>query len=333
MPYVANHVSKAEVDRIAKGLEQYYAEAWEAGVKGLFDKMAQSQMGIATKYLDSAKDSWVSLTKKSSDSFRVTFKADLESRLRTYLANKSDVMIALVGIGEKLIDQVASKLPVPGLKSAIGTVSSFAAGKLKDELHKRSITEADKKLAEQSQAELQKMFSNDKDALACIDNSMKQYKTLTNFIGTIPPTATNFNDAITFPKSAFKVQQAASSLNVSLVGIRQYLEAMSERLVACQDMSTRYIADVRTKMPGVVESLLENSYNDGKAKGSGDLAGRKYAAPGIPRVAQASPSAGGATLLANAMAHALAQGYYDAGNTGPMLTGMPKMPPQLRPRA
>src|SRR5262245_4006139 len=132
MPYVGTHFNKAEVDRIAKGLEQYYAEAWEAGVRGLFDKMGQSQMGIATKYLDSAKDTWASLSKKSNDSFRVTFKADLETRLRTYLANKSDVMIVLVGIGEKLLDQVASKVPVPGLKSAISTVGNFAAGKLKD---------------------------------------------------------------------------------------------------------------------------------------------------------------------------------------------------------
>ena len=231
MPY---QVNQTEVNAIAAGLAEYYTDAWQTGIKSVVANMGRSQMGLVSKYVDVAKDSYANLKKSSGDSFRVTFKSDLKQQISLFFANKYDVAQALVGVGEKIVDKVSGMIPIPQLGSALNSVADFAAGKAKEALHDRSVTEADKMLAAQSDAELQKMFANDKDTITFIENSMKQYKTLTNYIATLPTNVTSFDDAITFPKSAFRVQQAASSLNVSLWSIRQYCAAMQERLVECQ---------------------------------------------------------------------------------------------------
>jgi hypothetical protein len=327
MPY---QVNQTEVNAIAAGLAEYYTDAWQTGIKSVVANMGRSQMGLVSKYVDVAKDSYANLKKSSGDSFRVTFKSDLKQQISLFFANKYDVAQALVGVGEKIVDKVTGLIPIPHLGSALNSVAGFAAGKAKEELHDRSVTEADRMLMAQSDAELQKMFANDKETTTFIENSMKQYKTLTNYIATLPTNVTSFDDAITFPKSAFRVQQAASSLNVSLWSIRQYCAAMQERLVECQNMSQQYIATVREKMPSIVTTVLKDAYGEANNKGKIDVSGNKYSAPQPPRPAATKPGAGGATLLAGAVAHALAQGYYDAGNTGPVLTSMPKMPPQLR---
>src|SRR4051812_40572623 len=323
MPY---QVNQTEVNNIAAALKVYYDAAWQDGIKNVVANMGRSQMGLVSKYLDVAKDSYANLKRTSGDSFRVTFKAELKQQISLFLANKNDVAQTLVGVGEKIVDKLASMIPVPHLGMAVSGAIGFAAGKLKDELHDRSITEADKTLVAQSDAELQKMFANDKETSQFIENSMKQYKTLTNYIGMLPANATSFDDAITFPKSAFRVQQAASSLNVALWSIRQYCAAMQERLVACQKMSEQYIATVRDKMPQVVTTVLTDAYSEGMNKGRIDVSSSTHSAPQSPKAATAKPGAGGATLLANAMALALAQGYYDAGKTGSVRAAAPLKP-------
>jgi len=327
MPY---QVNQTDVNNIAAGLAAYYTSAWEAGVKGLFGTAAQSQMGVGAKYIDMAKDSYASLKKSSGDSFRVTFRSDLKLQIGLFFANKYDVAQNLVTAGEKLIDKVASLIPLPQLASAVTAAAGFAAGKAKDELHDRSIGQADKMLTNVSDGDVQKMFDNDKATMTSVENSMKHYKTLTNYISQLPTNATSFDDAITLPKAAFRVQEAASHLNVELIKIRKYYEAMHERLLQCQDVSQVYIKQVRDKMPSVVSTVLTDAYSEGSNKGKIDMSSNKYTAPQSPKLATARAGAGGATLLANAMAHALAQGYYDAGNTGVMFATVPKMPPQLR---
>jgi hypothetical protein len=323
-------ITRAEVQEIADALAEYYDEAWGAGVKSLVDRMAQSQMGIVTKYLDQAKDTYNSLKKKSADSFRITFKAQLKMQVGLYFSNKSDVATALVTIGEKAIELLADKIPVPHLGSVVTAVSGFAADKAKKKLHERSITEADKQLEAKSGAELQKFFTSDLEASEFIANATKQYKTIGNYINMLPNTITTFDDAITYPKSTFKLQQAASSLNVSLWRIIDYLEAMSERLVTCQEVSKSYIETVRTKMPEAVENVLQRSYADGVVKGKADITANKYSAPGLPTLPP--KQGGGATLLAHRVAHAVSQGYYNAGNTGPkFVTPGPKPPLPPKP--
>ena len=325
MPY---QITKADADLIANAMEEYYNEAWQAGIKNLMNRVAHKNMGLVTGYIDTAKDTWANLRKKSSDSFKVTFKSDLKLQVGLYFANKFDVMSDLVTIGEKAVDKLASYIPVPHLGSVLTAATGFAAGKARDELHNRSITEADKLLIAQSDAELQKMFSNDKETIEFVEKTMKQYKTLTNYISLMPTNVTNFDDAVTFPKSAFKIQQAASSLNVALWSIRMYTEAMSERLVECQKMSQQYIAQVRSDMPTAVMNVVQEAYRQGELKGQGDLDKKKYAAPPSPKLV--TKPGGGATMLANRMAHAMAQGYYDVGNKGPMLTSAPHKAP-VRP--
>jgi hypothetical protein len=323
-------VPKPEIQAIADGLEQYYTDAWETGIKNIADRMARSQMGIVTGYIDQAKDTYASMKKESADKFKVTFMAQLKLQIGLAFSNKADVVSVLVTLGEKALNKLADKIPVPALGQVVSAVTSFAADKARDELHERSITETDKKLAAKSGAELQKFFTTDKDAAAFIDNATKQYKTIGNYINMLPKNITTFDDAITYPKSAFKVMQAASSLNVSLWRIRNYLDSMSERLVECQKVSSQYIETVRTKMPDAVESVLQHAYAEGVTKGKADVGKKTYTPVKPPK--EPAPQGGGATRLADRVAHALAQGYYDAGNTGPLYVtgakpaGVPKSP-------
>jgi hypothetical protein len=331
-------ISQDELNRLGGLLTNYYEEAWQAGIKGLFDNMARSQMGIVTGYLDMAKDTWTNFRKKSSDSFMITFKPELKAAVGRYFANKSDVMTDLVNIGEKVLSALASHIPVPYAGTAAKLVIGFAADKGRSELHERSVTEADKQLAAKSGGELAKFFTSDTEAAAFVAKSIDQYKTICKFIDTTPKNINTFDDAVTFPGSVFKVQAAASSLNVALMFIEYYLDAMRSRLVEIQTISKDYIATVRKDMPGAVHAVLERAYAEGYAKGQNDITKNKYAKPGQPQF-QAPTKPGGATQLAAYVAHALSQGYYDSGNTGPRFggpmtrprsTGGPPPPPPLR---
>jgi hypothetical protein len=334
VPY---NVSKADVDSIADALEEYYNEAWQKGIKGAVDGIARSQMGPVTAALDQARDGFQTLKKGSADKFRVTLKADLKQQLSLYFSNKYDVISDFVSLAEKGLDQLASlMIPVPkgadllskgiaaGVNAGASAVIGFGAKKAQDVLADKAIGQADKFLAAKSSTDLDKMFSNERDAAKFVENTMAQYKTITNYINTLPATITSFDDAITFPKSVFKVQAAASSLSVSLWSLRQYVEAMAARMESCKGVSAAYIKDVRTKMPEVVSKVLSKAYDDGFNKGKTDVNAKKYAAAPEPKLG--TKQGGGATQLANRMAHALAQGYYDAGNTGPKIAARPAQP-------
>src|SRR5215510_6191497 len=112
MPY---QINAAEVDKISKKLEEYYDDARNAGLKDVVGGLARSRMGLVTGYLDSAQDTWANFRKKSTDSFRVTFKSDLKAAVAVYFANKYDVASDFVTLGEKLLDKLASMIPFPKL--------------------------------------------------------------------------------------------------------------------------------------------------------------------------------------------------------------------------
>ena len=114
-----------------------------------FDRMARAKMGIVTAYLDQAKDTYANLRKASNDKFGITFKATLKQYVNVYVTTKA-VADALVTVGEKALNQLASKIPVPGLGAAISKVISFAADKAREELHKASINETLDTLATKS---------------------------------------------------------------------------------------------------------------------------------------------------------------------------------------
>ncbi|MGH9587379.1 MAG: hypothetical protein ACRD3F_10535 [Acidobacteriaceae bacterium] len=339
MPY---QITKPEVDALGKALDEYYEEAWQEGIKGLFNNMARSNMGLVTGYLDQAQDTYASLRKKSNDKFGITFRPALKQFVSVYLANKNDVASALVSVAESALKQLAKQIPVPHLGSLVAQGISFAAAKGQEELHKRSVAEADSQLNAKTNAEVGKFFTSDAAAADFIQKSIDQYKLICKYIQTLPATPSSFDDTVAFPGAVFKVQAASSSLNVALVSVRQYLAGMQERLEKIQTVSKDYIVTVRKDMPAAVGAVLQSAYTDAYRKGEGDIAQKKYSAPRQP-VFLKPTQPGGATQLAAYMANAVAQGYYDAGNRGPQIglprassgappprPGFPPMPPVRR---
>lgn len=322
MPY---NVPKPELDALGNALANYYEEAWQEGVKGLFDKMARSQMGLVIGYLDQAKDTFANLRKTSNDKFGITFKPALKQQVMVVFAGKNDIASVMVTIAEKALSALASHIPVPLLGTVVSQVVSFAADKGRAELHTRSVNEADKQLAAKTGTATGKFFTNDAEAQACIQQSIDQYKLICKFIQTLPANISSFDDAVTFPGAVFKVQAAASSLNVALVEVREYLAGMQERLTQVQGVSKDYIARVRRDMPDAANAVLQAGYSDAYQKGEADVRSNKYAAPANPGGVKLTPDKkGGATMLAAYLANAVAQGYYDAGNRGPMQMGRPR---------
>lgn len=316
MPY---QIAQTDLNALGAALAEYYESAWQEGVKGLFDNMARANMGIVTGYLDEAKDTYTNLRKTSVDKFGITFKATLKQYVSVYLANKNDVAIVLVTVAEKALTKLADKIPVPHLGSLVSSAISFAADKGREELHTRSIAEADQQLASKTGAGPGKFFTTDTEAATFIQKSIDQYKLICKYIQTLPANISTFDDAITFPGAVFRVQAAASSLNVGLVSVRQYLAGMQERLEKIQGVSKDYVAAVRRDMPAAVDNILQDAYRGAYQSGEADIAKNKYTAPSRP-IFRKPDKPGGATQLAAYLANAVAQGYYDSGNRGPQIT-------------
>lgn len=341
MPY---QIAQNDLAAVGKALAEYYEDAWQEGIKGLFDKMAHDNWarqsvipgaGKLAGYLDTAKDTFANLRKTSNDKFGITFKPALKQYVGVYLANKNDVASVLVTVAESALTTLAGHIPLPYLGTVVSKAISFAAEKGRAELHTRSVGEADGQLAAKTGAPAGKLFTTDDEAEKFIQNSIEQYKLICKYIQTLPGSISTFDDAVAFPGAVFKVQAAASSLNVALVSVRQYLAGMQERLEQIQSVSKEYILTVRRDMPKAVNAVLQASYSGAYQKGEADIGKGKYAAPPAPTFQKPSMS-GGATQLAAYMAHAVAQGYYDSGNRGPQI-GRPRAgaisgPPPLPPK-
>lgn len=337
MPYT---ISKSDLDALGAALTEYYEAAWQQGVKDLFDKMARSQMGIVTGYLDVAKDTYAGLKKESADKFWTTFRPALKQYVGVYLANKSDVVSDLVLVAEKALSSLASHIPHGG--GIVSAAISFAGGKGREELHLRSIKEADGQLAAKTGESAGKLFTNDVEAAAAAQKAIDQYKLICKYIQTLPANITTFNDAVTFPASVFRVQKAASSLNVALLSIGEYIAGMQDRLIRIQEVSKEYITKVRQDMPAAANSVLQHGYDGAYKKGEADIAKKKYSCPATPSFRRPDKP-GAATQLAAFLANAVAQGYYDSGNRGPLIAkphpmgipprpSYPPPPPPLPPR-
>lgn len=316
MPY---QISKPDLDALGKALAEYYDTARQDGMRGLVDNMARANMGIVTGYLDQANDTYANLKKTSSDKFGVAFKATLKQYVSVYTANKSDLATMLVNAAEKALTSLAEKIPVPQLGSLVSSAITYAADKGRDELRERSIKEADKQLDAKSGGDASgKLFDNDKDAADAIQQSMDQYKLICKYIQALPAAINTFDDAVTFPSATFKVQAAASTLKRSVDKVRRYAAGMQERLDKIETVSKDYISKVRNDMPAAVDNVLQNAYKGAYQNGEADIAKSKYTAPPTPTFRKPDKP-GGATQLAAYLAHAVAQGYYDAGNRGPQI--------------
>ena len=124
--------------------------------------------------------------------------------------------------------------------------------------------------------ELENLFVRDTDAQAYVVKSIDQYKDIVKYIKLMPTTISTFDDAITFPRSVFKVQKAASALNVSLLAVQSYLKAMQSRLEATQMTSNEYIRKVRDDMPDMAEIVIQIAYTEGHDKGRTDVNLNKF---------------------------------------------------------
>lgn len=320
MPY---SFTKNDADPIAKALEKYYDDAWEQGIKGLFDKMAQANMGLVTGYIDKGKDTYAGLKKKSADSWKTTFKAKLKLQAKLYVGNRNDIYTQLVTLGEKAIEKLAEKIPVPLVGTIITKLSGVGAEAARDELHQRSIAEADGQIVKATGGPKPKdFFVSDKEAMAFIENAIKQYKEIGKYATTLPATISTFDDAVTFPQAVFKMQQATSKLNVALWSITDYMTSMSERLTNTQDLYKQYKIQLRSSLPDAVMEVVNGAYRAGYNKGLEHVNQQKYGALPEPvfRAANSPGLDGGATLLAERVAWATSHGYYDAGNQGPIVT-------------
>lgn len=320
MPYPLTDTQKNDV---ADRLKEYYDTAWADGIRSRMDIIAQKNMGVVTAYLDRAKDTYANLKRDSVDSFQTTFKADLKANVKFYLGNKNDVATVLVTIGEKVINKIADSFSVPLLSSVI----SYGAEQARAELHERATKEADTTLEAKTGIELDKLFTNDVQAKEYVEKSISQYKDIVKYIQLMPVTIANFEDAITFPRSVFKVQAAVSALNISLHAIEQYNRGMMSRLDATNQKTKEYIVKVGRDMPAAVDDVIQSAYAQGLARGTTDVGVNRYKAPAHnppettwPPLFKTPTKPGGASYLAAYIAHAMALGYHDAGNTGPILT-------------
>ncbi len=316
MPY---QIGQDQLKQLGDALAEYFQEAWQDGVKGLFDNMARGNMGVVTAYLDQAKDTVANIRKKSNDKFGIAFKPVLKQQISLYFANKNDIAGSLVVVAETALKALASHIPVPMLGTLVSQGLAIASTKAQAELHTRSVAEADKQLAAKTGSAAQGFFTSDAQAGAAVTKSIDQYKEICKFIQTLPSTITTFDDAVTFPAATFRVQAAASAVNVALQDILQYLAAMQERLGQIQTVVDGYKTTVRRDMPSGVNAVLQKGYTDAYQSGVADVGRNKYAAPALPNFTK-PPQTGGATQLAAYLAHAVALGYYDAGNRGPVVT-------------
>ncbi len=296
---------------LGKKLVEYYEEAWTEGVRELFNRMARANMGKVTGYLDIATDTYAGLRKKSSDAFMVTFKARVRQSATLYFANLPDVANDALPIATKALESLAGKIPVPVVGSVVSKLIGLGGAKAASELRQRAFQRADEQLGGAGGGEVRPLFTTDEEARAFIEGAIAQYKTIGRYLQTIPPTITTFQDAITFPASVFKVQQAASSLNVALVQIRDYVESMQNRLDEVRKVYADYKTRLDTAMPAAVDAVLRGAYEAGVHKGTERLKANKPR-PQVAPVLPPMTHPGAATLLASYVTYAMARGIYDA---------------------
>lgn len=331
MPYPLSNDDRI---KLGNALAAYYDDARQEGIYNVLDRLSQAGSGVVTAKLDKAKDTYTNLRKKSNDEFGVAFKGELKLKLRALFANKMDIATTMVGLGEKALVALARNIPIPVLSTIVAKGVGFIAAEAKLELAKQAIKTSDTVLTGASSSAVTNIYTTEIEAAEIITKSMEQYKEICNYIKALPPTISTFDDAVTFPKATFKVQAAASALTIMLHEIRSYLESMQSRTEAIKTVVDGYRVTVQNKMPEAVDAVLQKGYSDAYASGKTDIGTNKYNVLPSP-VLKMPDKSGGATMLAAYLAHALAQGYYDAGNeistTRPRSNAVTAMP--TRPRS
>jgi hypothetical protein len=179
-------------------------------------------------------------------------------------------------------------------------------------LQKRAVNEADNQIKNSGDANLSNFLTTDTEAQKEIAASIEQYKLICKLIQAMPKgQITTFEDAVTFPAATFKLQEAASSLNIMVYKAKLYFTAMEERLTLIETLTHKFLKSVQDGTKDSVKNVLDHAYDAAFAQGKTDCQSNKYRTMAKPEFIQPSKS-GGATQLAAYLAHATAMGYYDA---------------------
>jgi hypothetical protein len=305
-------ISEPERAALVDALYQYYTEALDNGIQGLMARMAHANMGVVTAALDQGRDSWASLTAESRDKFTVKFEREVRSQAGLMLAGANDLAADAIPMAVSALQALADKIPVPLVGTAVGKLLELAGGAAVTELRTRAFNEADARVTASSGTEVRKLFTSDEVAGEAMKTALEQYKLIGRHITMMPSKLTTFQEIVTFPKSVFKVRQAASSLNVSLVQLRDYIDSMQTRLDAVQKVYTNYELQLRTCLPEAVSNVLESAYMTAYTKGGVKIMTHTYKPIAEP-VFKAPAEKGGATILGAHIACAIATGYFVAG--------------------
>lgn len=305
-------LSESVRTELADKLFAYYTDAVDEGVRNLMDGLARSRMGAVTAYLDVARDGWASLSAESRDKFTVKFEAEIRHQAALAYAGWPDLVADAIPQAMNAVKSLCDKIPIPLVGSAVAGLMELAAGVAIDELREKAMADADARVASMSGGSVDNLPRKPEDIQQSVAAAVEQYKTIGQLITTMPGALTTFQDVVTFPRSVFKVRKAASALNRELYAIRVYVDAMSTRLAAVEEVYTVYRTQLKTKLPEAVDTVLESAYQAGYQKGTLTYRTGGYKPIGVPSL-KAPSQPGGATHLAAHVAYANAQGYFDVG--------------------
>lgn len=323
--------SPADRDNLAKGLVEFYQEAWDTGVRGLFDTVARSGMGTGTAAWDRFY-SWASAPRsKSAELFlkyyMETCKAYVSRQWKT-----AGVYVPIWDIAKSALAALTSKIPIP----LVGTVVSQIMNKAV--LDDKAI-ESQLKALDEGKALLDKRrgvqarpgrsnFQSADDAKQAAATAFDTYIGLIGYIKTLSRPLQQWGDAITYPEQVFEMQAMTSQLAIALHALGQYMGAMEEQLEHLRVETDAYLKQLPQTMVKCVESVLATAYAQGRAAGTKQFVAaraesqRKNIRDNIMESAipmsrpedtwQAPPSGcGAARALAIYVTDAIAQGYWD----------------------
>lgn len=197
---------------LGDGLTNYYQRAWLHGIHAKFDVIARHNMGLFPAWFDQASDAFAALREPSRERFSDTVQKTVGIEITAAFGNNADVARYLVAAAATALNKLSSLAPVPGLSQVIGLAAEAAEGQLRE----HSVTLSDRTLAEKSGMPAVQMWTTEENAAKAVKESIDHYVLICNFIRALPKTISTYDEAIKFSGSVFKVQAAASSLNVQL---------------------------------------------------------------------------------------------------------------------
>lgn len=263
--------SPTDQNNLAKGLVEFYQESWDAGIKGLFDSIAQSNQGAATAAWDRFYSWATSPRRKSQEMFLEYYMAACRASA-SRLWTQASFFTPVWDIAKTALSALAGKIPIP----LVGTVVSAIMNKavLDDKAIESQLRALDegKALLDKRQgvkpAAGRSNFQSAGEAKQAAATAFDTYVSLIGYIKTLSRPLQTWGDAITYPEQVFDMQAAASRLAVALHAVAMYTEGMRMQLLQLQHESQNYIEQLPQTMEKCVNSVLADAYARGRAAGT-----------------------------------------------------------------